>query len=283
MTSARRVRQIRALVSTLTVGVAVIAMAAPLLWLIDTALMGSRALYSTRLHVVPVPVSLASWIQLNKLISFGQDFLNSLIVSLSQTLGVLLIALTAAYALTRVEWRGRHTVFVIYVAAIAIPLWSVLIPDFLIVKSLGWLNTYQGLIVPGLINPLAIFLLRQFLMTVPRELDEAARMDGASRLRILGQILLPNMYPGLLAAGILAFLLAWNNLIWPLLVVQHAAMDTVPLGLSRLAVTGTGWGLNVYWGPLMMGTLLAALPTILVFAIAQRWFVGGLSTAGVRR
>lgn len=265
------------------VGLTTLAMAAPLLWLLDTAFMGSKAMYSTTLHVFPIPLTLSGFSQLNHLINFGRDFLNSVIVSISQTCGILVVGILAAYSFTRVQWTGRDVVFFIYVAAIAIPGWTLLIPLFLTVRELGWIGTYQGLIIPGMISPIAIFLLRQFMITLPRDLDDAAMVDGASKLRTLISILVPNMYPGILAAGILAFLTTWNNLIWPLLVVNKTSMNTVPLGLSRLAVTGTGWGLNVYWGPLMAGTLLAALPTIALFVLAQKQFIGGLSLAGVRR
>lgn len=268
----------------LIVGLSCIVMATPLLWMLDTSLMGSKALYSTQLHVLPFPASTAGFTGLFNLLDYGRDFLNSAIVTGAEMLLVLAIGACGAYAFSQLAWRGRDALFVAYVVTIAIPPWTLLISQFLLVKSLGWLNSYEGLIVPpmAIALPLVTFLLRQFMKTLPPELSEAARVDGASRLRTLWTVLLPNMAPGLLTAGVLAFLQFWNNLLWPLLVVSTTNMDTVPLGLTRLAVTGTGWGLNVYWGPLMAGTLLAASPTILIFVFGQRRFIQGL-TAGVRR
>jgi ABC-type glycerol-3-phosphate transport system permease component len=269
------------------VGLSCIALAAPILWLLDTALMGQQALYSTSLHVLPVPLSGASFSQLVKDIDFGRDFINSTVVSCCQTVGVLVVGLLAAYAFARIEWKGRDAVFLTYVAALAVPIWVLLVPLFLIVKDLHWLNTYQGLIVPGLISPLAIFLLRQFMLTFPRELEDAAKVDGASLLRTLFGVIVPNITPAIIAAGIFVFLDSWNNLLWPLVVVSKTNLDTIPLGLSQLVIAsgagggGASWS-AVEWGPLMMGSLLAALPTLALFVIGQRKFVRGLTFSGLK-
>lgn len=285
--SSRRRRRVARGVAAAMVGLSCIALAAPILWLIDTAFMGQSALYSTSLHILPIPLTGSSFTQLVDSIDFGRDFINSTIVSCCQTVGVLVVGVLAAYAFARLEWRGRDAVFFTYLAALAVPIWILLVPLFLIVKDLHWLDTYQGLIVPGLISPLAIFLLRQFMLTFPKELEDAARVDGASRLRTLLTVIMPNITPAIVAAGLFVFLDSWNNLLWPLVVVSSTNLDTVPLGLSQLVIAaggggaGASWG-ALRWGPLMMGSLLAALPTLALFVIGQRRFVRGLTMTGLK-
>jgi multiple sugar transport system permease protein len=214
------------------------------------------------------------------LIPFSRVYLNSIIVSVSQTLGVLLTSSLAAFAFARIKFWGRDVIFLIYLGTIMIPEWVLIIPIFLIVKQLHWLNTYQGLIVPGLCSAMCTFLLRQFFLTVPKDYDEAAYMDGANRFQIYWQVILPLSKPALLTVGLLTFMGSWNTFLWPLIICSKVEMQTLPLALSRF-VFFYGWT-RVEWGALMGATLLSILPIIIIYALLQDYFIRGIALSGLK-
>ncbi len=205
-------------------------------------------------------------------------FLNSLFVTITITVLSLLIASLAAYVLAKVQLPGREIIFIVVVASMMVP-WQVLfIPNFLTIKDLGWINTYQGLIIPALPKAFAVFFLRQYMKSLPDEMLEAARIDGASEFRIFGQIVLPLIIPALSAMTIFTVLGEWNNFVWPLIVVQDAEHGTLPLALSRLNSTiFSGPGTQ---GVLMAASLLASIPTVIMFLAFQKQFVEGIALTG---
>jgi multiple sugar transport system permease protein len=171
-------------------------------------------------------------------------------------------------------------VFIIYLGTIMIPEWVLIIPLFLIVKELDWLNSYQGLIVPGLCSAMSTFLLRQFFLTIPKDYEDAAFIDGASRWQIFRHVILPLAKPALLTVGLLTFMGSWNTFLWPLLISSEVEMQTLPLALSRLALT-FGWT-RVEWGALLAGTLLAILPITIIYASLQDYFIRGIALSGLK-
>ena len=192
-------------------------------------------------------------------------------------LGQVLLSSLAAYAFARLKFPGRVALFLVFLATMMVPFYVTLIPSYLIIDRLGWIDSYAALIVPRMVSAFGIFLLRQYYQGIPRELDEAAMIDGASRLGIWWRIILPLSGPGLATLGIFAFMFAWNDFLWPLVVINDPNMRTVQLGLAMFQGRyGTQWTL------LMAGTVTATLPTLIVFLFGQRWFIQSVAQSGVK-
>ncbi len=207
-------------------------------------------------------------------------YLNSVIVAVAQVSGVLLTSSLAAYAFARINFFARDTIFMLYLGTLMVPGTVTLIPMYLLMQRFGWLDKYQALIIPGLAGAYGTFLLRQFFMTIPQELEDAAYVDGASRLYVYWKIILPLGRPGLTALGLFTFMGSWNNFLWPLIVTTSEEMRTLPLGLSMLRRTG-GW-VRIEWGPLMAASTLAIVPVLILFICAQEYFIGGISLTGMK-
>jgi sn-glycerol 3-phosphate transport system permease protein len=203
--------------------------------------------------------------------------LNSVIQAGTITLGQLATATLAAFAFTFMTFPGRRALFFLFLSTLMIPGEVTLIPNYLTVRSLGWLDTYAGLIAPYLATAFGTFLLRQFFLTIPRELEDAARIDGASRRRFLWTIVLPLARPALATLAIYAFLSAWNQYLWPLLVVNSTEMRTAQIGLALLQSQEI-----VSWSLVMAGVVLIILPTVLVFLLGYRHVVRGLTAGAVK-
>jgi multiple sugar transport system permease protein len=208
---------------------------------------------------------------------FGRFFANSLIVTGSAVLGNLLLCSLAGYAFARMRFFGRGPLFVVLLATLMVPFQVIMIPTFLIVQRMGLVDSLGGLIVPNLVTPFGIFLLRQFFRTLPVELEEAARMDGCSRLGVLFRVVLPLSMPALATLGIVTFLWTWNDFLWPLILITSTGQMTVQLGLASFqGAHQTNWNL------LMAGNVMALAPMLIVFVVAQRWFVQSLAASGVK-
>ena len=211
---------------------------------------------------------------------FSRFYLNSIIIAVAQTTGVLITSSMAAYSFARIRWFGRDIVFMLYLATIMIPGWVTIIPVFLVIKNLGWLGTYQGLIVPGLVSAMGTFLLRQFFLSIPKELEDAAFIDGANRFHIFSRLILPMAKPALLTVGLMSFMGSWNSLLWPLIISQKEEMQTLPLAIARLSLSA-GW-VRVEWGSLMAATLLSILPIIIIYVLLQNYFIRGIALSGFK-
>ncbi len=203
--------------------------------------------------------------------------LNSFIQSGAVTLGQEITAALAAFAFAFIEFRGRQALFFLFLSTLMIPAEVTIIPNYLAVKSFGWLNTYPALIAPFLATAFGTFLLRQFFLTIPRELQDAAEMDGCPRRRFLWTIVLPLARPVLATLAIYAFLATWNQYLWPLLVINSTEMRTVQIGLALLQSQE-----SVSWGLVMAGVVIIVLPTVLLFLIGYRHVVRGLTAGAVK-
>lgn len=208
---------------------------------------------------------------------FGRFFLNSFLVTGACVLGNLVLCSLAGYAFARLRFFGRDVLFVILLATLMIPFQVVMIPIFLIMRHLGLVDSLGALILPNLVTPFGIFLMRQFFRTLPVELEEAARIDGCSRLGTLIRIVLPLSGPALATLAVIAFLWNWNDFLWPLVVIQSEHNMTLQLGLSTFqGAHSTSWTL------LMAGNVLAVLPMLVAFLLAQRHFVNSIASAGIK-
>ncbi|MFD0687884.1 carbohydrate ABC transporter permease [Actinomadura fibrosa] len=202
---------------------------------------------------------------------------NSAIVSVSCVAGNLVFCSLAGYAFARIRFLGSRALFVAVLATLMVPFQIVMLPTLIMVRAAGLTDTLGALIVPNLATAFGVFLLRQFFTTVPRELEEAARIDGASRLRILVQVMLPLMRPTLATLAVLTFLQTWNDFLWPLIAVQNPDHMTVQLGLQTFQGAH-----NTDWPKLMAGTVISQLPVFAMFFVAQRFFVRSVATAGLK-
>ncbi|CAN5895984.1 carbohydrate ABC transporter permease [soil metagenome] len=210
---------------------------------------------------------------------FATPYFNSVVITIITTVVSLLIAAAAAYVLAKGRVPGRNFIFLLIVASMMIPWQVTIIPNFLTMKTFGWINTYQGIIVPGLARAFAVFFLRQYMLGLPDSLIEAARIDGARELRIFRSVILPLVRPALTAMAIFVMLAEWNNFVWPLIMVRDQALLTLPLALADLSGALTSPS-NV--GVIMVAALLTSLPTVIFFLLFQKQFVEGIALSGVK-
>jgi multiple sugar transport system permease protein len=208
---------------------------------------------------------------------FGHWLLNSTIVSVTCVAGNLVFCALAGYAFARIPFLGSRLVFVGVLATLMVPFQIVMLPTLIVVRDLHLTDTLGALIAPNLATPFGVFLMRQFFTTVPRELEEAARIDGAGRLRTLVRVLLPLMGPTLATLSVLTFLNVWNDFLWPLIAISSTDQSTVQLGLASFQGAH-----QTRWTLLMAGNVVALAPMLLVFVFAQRWFVQSIAATGVK-
>ncbi len=257
----------------------VIIMVLPFAWMLSTSLKSQEYILRTPPQLIPDPVSFDSYTELAQRIDLPRIFFNSLVVAGLGTIGQITIAAMAAFAFARIEWRGRNTVFVLYLATMMIPGVVLVLPQFILVRSLGWMNTYAALIVPGLFSAFGTFLLRQAFLTLPKDFEEAAFVDGASYWTIFWRIVMPLSKPALATLAIFSFMGWWNAYLWPLFVARQEAVMTLPVALAALQ---GGPRALTEWNIVMAGSVVAVLPILLVYLVAQRWFVRGVVSSGIK-
>ncbi|HVV22804.1 MAG TPA: carbohydrate ABC transporter permease [Pseudonocardiaceae bacterium] len=251
-------------------------MAAPLIWMLITSL---SSLAETRHFPPELPATLrwGNYAQAWTQSPFAHWLANSTIVSATCVVSNLVLCSLAGYAFARLRFPGSGIVFGALLATLMVPFQVVMIPTLLIVKDLGLVDSLPALIVPNLVTPFGIYLLRQFFLSLPVELEEAALIEGAGRLRILVRILLPLMGPPLSTVAVLTFLQIWNDFLWPLVATSSPDTMTVQLGLATFqSAHYTNWPI------LMAGTVLSQLPVLLLFVAAQRFFVRSIANTGIR-
>jgi multiple sugar transport system permease protein len=250
----------------------------PFLWMITTSFKTQAEVYQVPIQWVPAPLHFENYPKALGMAPFGIYFLNSALMGVGITLGRLAVCSLAGYAFARLRWPGRDTVFLVYLATMMIPSQVTLIPSYLIMTWFHWINTYYALILPGFASAFGTFLLRQFFVTLPRELEDAARIDGCNRLRVLWHIIIPLSRPAVSVLALFSFMGAWNEFLWPLLVTTSDNMRTVQVGLSVFK----DQFYDVQWPQLMAGTTLVTVPVIVVYFLAQRQLVEGIAMTGLK-
>jgi multiple sugar transport system permease protein len=238
----------------------------PFFWMVSNALRTNDEVLAFPPRLLPSEAHWENFIEAWSHLPFGQFFVNSLIVAISVTVIVVIVSCLAGYAFARIEFRGRDQLFLAYLGTLMIPQAMLVIPLFLLISKLGWINTYQGLILPMAFSSFGAFLLRQFFLTIPKELEEAAFIDGASRLRILVSIVVPISLPAIGLLALFTFIGQWNNFLWPLIVASNNQMATIPLGLLLFKTQqGTAWNY------IMAGATFSMLPGIVLAILLQRF------------
>ena len=250
----------------------------PFLWMLMTSFMNELEIYSPTPKFWPEHFLWSNYKEALTMLPFGRFFLNTLIISVAVVAGQLLICSMAAFSFSRLRYRGRDKIFTLYLSTMMIPGIVTLIPAYLIVDSFHWLNTYWALIVPFLTSVWGIFLLRQFFLTLPVELEEAARIDGASTWRIYWNITLPLSKPALATLAIFSFMGMWKEFLWPLIVTNRMDMRPVEVGIALFhSIYSTNWPYQ------MAAAVVVMMPILLIFFFAQRYFVKGIALTGLKQ
>ncbi len=257
-----------------------VTMIVPFLWMLSTSLKEPQAIYTFPPKWIPDPIIFTSYLKVWKIVPFARFYLNSIFVAFCVTVGQVMTSAFAAYAFSRLRFPGRDKLFFGYLATMMIPYSVILVPVYILMVYFRWIDTYKALIIPAMFTAYGTFMLRQFFMTIPRDLEDAARIDGCSLFSIFWKIILPLSKPALATLTMFTFLANWNSFMWPLLITNTQEKATLPIGLSYFQ--------EVYqytqpdWGLLMAGSLLVVLPVVIIFVFIQRFFVEGIKLSGIK-
>jgi multiple sugar transport system permease protein len=277
--------------SHIVLGVGAIAMLLPFVWMLSTSVKPADQLFTVPPTWVPRPFEWDNYLKAMGAGNFGRYALNSLLLGLANLVTNVVLSALAGYAFARLRFPGRNVLFLLVLATLMVPYQVTIIPLFVIVRhmplfggndlfgqgGIGWINSYWGLIVPGAVGAFGIFMLRQFFQTLPGELEDAARIDGAGELRIFCQIMLPLAMPAVATLSIFSFQAGWNSFLWPLLITTTDDMRTIQLGLTVFVQQ-----YSTQWDQLMAATVVATLPVILVFGLGQRLLVRSIAFTGIK-
>ena len=269
---------------TLALGVLAVVWLLPIVWVLVTSLKITADIVKLPPEWIPWPVTGEHYHEVllgsSRTARIGRAFMNSLVIAVGTVLIVVATSAMAAYPLARMRFPGRNLVFTLVIGSLMIPNAVVLVPQYVLVQRLGWISTFQGLIVPEAAMTFAfgVFLLRQFFLTMPGELEDAARIDGANAWQVFTRVVLPLSQPVLAALAIFAFRSAWNDFLWPLIAVNKPEMFPLPVALALLRSAYS----SESYGPIMAGAALSALPLLVVFLVANRRIVEGVRLSGLK-
>lgn len=250
----------------------------PLLWMLSTSLKPPDEIFTAGIALIPHRWTLENYATAWRLTPLGRFVVNSTVTTLILVASQTVTSVLAAYGFARFDFPGRGVLFAAFVGTMMVPIHVVMIPNYILVSRLGWLDTFAGLIVPQLSNAFGVFLLRQHLLTLPRELFDAAAIDGAGTWGALWRIVVPISRSAIFALAILFFLNAWNQYFWPFLVLTQPEVQTLPLGLQRFGSSEGG----ASWGPLMAVATIASLPALVMYVLGQRHIVKTSVTSGLK-
>ncbi len=284
--SSRRQTELRTLLKSGSVYIILAGISAvfvlPLAWMISVSLHDVRGVFQQPFVWLPAQLHWENYPEVTTLVPFGRYFFNTVLVTGCVLVGTLCSCSLVAYGFSRIRFRGRNAMFALCLSTMMLPGQVTMIPLYILFSKIGWVDTLWPLIVPSFFgSPFYIFLLRQFFLTIPREYDEAALLDGASRLRIYWSIILPLARPALVTVALFTFIGTWNDFFTPLIYINSPEYATLTLGLSMLKSQIVGTGMT-QWHLLMSAAVLVMVPNILLFVIAQRYLVKGIAMGGLR-
>ena len=254
-----------------------IAINLPFFWMVITAFKNESDVFSMPPKFYPTVYDFRNFVRAFKIVPIARYLFNTLVVSVSVTLLQLVLNTLAAYGLARIEFKGRNLVFLAIVGTLMVPPEVTLVPLYILIRKMGMVNTFRALIIPFMSSAFGIFLLRQFFMTIPKELEDAARIDGCGRLRILWHVMIPLSKPALWTMALYTFLAHWNSYMWPLVVINNDQKQVIQVGISRFAsMWETEWTLQ------MASSTVAIVPIIVFFFFVQKQFIEGISISGMK-
>jgi len=260
------------------VALVTVIMGLPLYWVATGALKTNREIYTFPPVWIPREPQWSNFTAAWHAVPFGRFFLNSAVTTLGAVTLELVFALLSAYALVFLRVRGKGLVFAVIIAALLVPSTVTLLPNYLTTARLGWINTYQGLIVPVAAVAFGVFLFRQHFLTLPRDLLDAARLDGCGHAGLLRHVVVPLSQPVIVTFLVIYLVSHWNDFLWPLVATNRLEWRTVPIGVAYLyQVEGVQ-----NWGPILAGTVLALVPMLVVYVVAQRWIVKGIGGGALK-
>lgn len=272
----RRGSRVRGAISQILLTLVLLLFLMPFIWMLATALKPGNEVFSSPPTLFGSEIRWENFADAWTFVPFGRFMLNGIIVSVLGTVLVCATSVFAAYSFARMNFRGRGLLFAVYLVTLLVPQEVVVIPMFILMQELGWQNSYQALILPWAFTAFGTFLLRQFFLTVPRELEEAAIVDGAGRMRTLLSIIVPVAKPAIAVLAVFTFINYWNSFLWPLIIISTQDMATVPIGLnSFLGQQGNQWQL------LMAASTISMIPTALIVIFLQRHLVKGIALSGL--
>ena len=256
-------------------------MVGPFMWMLTTSLKDAGAVFSFQKNWweewIPMSFVWQNYVKAWHVVPFAKFYLNSLFVTAAVTFGQVVTSAMAAYAFARLHFPGRERIFFGYLATMMVPGAVTMIPVFILLKNLGWVDTYKALILPGIFTAYGTFMLRQFFLTLPRELEDAAKIDGCSYYGIFWRIILPLSKPALATLTTFTFMGSWMNFMWPLIVINTESKFTLPVGLAYFqSLHHTDWTL------LMAASVMMILPILILFIFNQRFFVEGIKLTGIK-
>ena len=254
----------------------------PILWMISSSVTPNQTVFKYPPQWIPEAPTLKNYTEVftsGRTVRISSALWNSSIVAAVTVIVTIGIASLAAYPLARMEFWGKNSLFILILAGLMIPWEVTFVSLFLLFHKFRWINTYQALILPSLASPFGVFLLRQFFLSIPKDLEDAARIDGCGRLKILVSIILPLSRPALATLTIFIFLMSWNNFLWPLIVVTEPNMMTVPVVLAFYAATFQS---TMEWGTLMATAFLSSFLPVVLFLFLQKQFVRGITLSGLK-
>ncbi len=257
----------------------VVLMVTPFAWMLSTSLKAQQYILETPPRLFPSPVTFESYTGLAERIDLARVVFNSAFVAAATTVGQIVISAMAAYAFARLVWRGRNLVFTLYLATMMVPSVVMVIPQFILIRQLGWVNTYAALIIPSLFNAFGTFLLRQSFLGLPKDFEEAAFVDGANPFTIFWRIMLPLNLPAIATLVVLSFMGSWNSYLFPLFVARKDEVITLPVALGVLQA---GPRALTEWNLVMAGAVITVLPILIVYLMAQKWFIQGIVSSGIK-
>ena len=273
----------RNLVATILTGylpllLSTLVVALPLLWMVLSSFKGTSEIITLDLHVLPSEPGLHNYQEAFRSVPFGRIFLNSVFVTVVGATVKVFLAIITAYALVFVRFPFKNVIFIAILVALMVPSQVAILPNYILIAGLGWLNTYQGIIVPSLGTAFGTFLLRQQFLALPRSMLEAAEVEGASHWRRLWSIVVPVSVPSIATVGLVTIVAEWNDYIWPLIITTDPNLMTLPVGLTLLQNSESG---PQGYGVIMAGAVIVLVPVLLVFAMLQRYIVAGLTQGSV--
>ncbi len=256
-----------------------IVMVGPFAWMLSSSIKTQYEIYKFPPTLIPESIQWINYLVVFEQTALGRYVGNSMFVSLSVTLGVLLTSSLAGYSFSRLNFPGRDKIFLMYLGTMMIPGAILLIPSFVLMRTFNWIDTYYALIVPGVVSAWGTFLMRQFMMSIPRELEDAAYIDGATRLRIYWTVILPVSKPVIATLAIFTFMGVWNELLWPVIILRSPEKFTLPMGLAKFQ---SRFPNRTPWHLIMAASTLSVLPILFLFMAGQKYYVQGIVTTGLK-
>jgi multiple sugar transport system permease protein len=251
----------------------------PFVWMVVNSLKDIRGIYQYPPSFVPTSLEFGNYVEAWNAAPFGTFFMNSVIVSVAVVIGQLLTASLAGYSFARLRYPGRDAIFLLYISLLMVPFTVLLIPLFVQMRTFGWVNSLLPVIVPFLFTPWGTFMMRQFMVTLPRELEDAARIDGCGFFRTYWLVILPLTKPALATLGIFTFVNTWNSFQWPLIVLGTPNVKTLPLGLASFQAQSA---MRTPWHLIMAAATFIVIPVLITFVLGQKYYVRGIVTTGIK-